>query len=496
MTNVASTLRRSAALAPDSIAIRYAARSMTYAELDDATRRFAGALEGLGLRRGDRVAVFAKNAPEYVVAMYGAFAAGMIVVPVNAKLSEAEVAVILADSGAALLVHDRSSIASDGIPQLRIGDDFHALLASATALPQPVEVAADDVAWLFYTSGTTGMPKGAELTHRNLLAMTWLELLDVCDYRSDDRVLHVAPLSHGSGLYLLGSIARGAENRIYAERSFDPADVLRLIERERITVLAFVAPTMIVMLLDADVHADTSSLRRVVYGGAPIHLEHARRMVERFGDVFVQIYGQGESPMTITYLDLAGGPADDETLQSAGFAHPGIDVAVFDEDDRPVPPGEPGEICVRGDTVMRGYRNNPDATAAALRNGWLHTGDIGRLDEHGRLTLLDRSKDVVISGGTNIYPREVEDAILAHPGVEDVVVFGEPDPLWGESVTAVVVRAVDHEVTETEVIDWCRTQIASFKKPKRVVFLEALPVNAYGKVLRRDLKLQLAQTTV
>ncbi|MEV0688126.1 long-chain fatty acid--CoA ligase [Nocardia sp. NPDC050378] len=500
MPNIASNLARSARLSPDATAIRYGDRRLGYAELDEAARRFAAGLHARGLQPGDRVAVFAKNGPEYVVTMFGTFAAGMVVVPVNAKLSGSELAVILDDSGAALLVHDDAGAgvvqeAATAVPRLRIGAEYDSWMDSLTPLDRPVDVAPEAVAWLFYTSGTTGRPKGAELTHRNLLAMTWLELADVCDYRRDDRALHIAPLSHGSGLYLLGALTRGAENLIYDKPSFDAADVLRLIERERVTVLAFVAPTMIVMLLDADAAApaDTSSLRRAVYGGAPIHLEHARRMVERFGNVFVQIYGQGESPMTITYLNLAHGPADDEMLLSAGFAHPGVEVAVLDEHDRPVPVGETGEICVRGDTVMRGYRNSPEATATTLRGGWLHTGDIGRLDEQGRLTLLDRSKDVIISGGTNIYPREVEDALLAHPDVDEVVVFGEPDALWGESVTAAVVRRPGSAVDEADLVEWCRRRIASFKKPKRVVFCDSLPTNAYGKVLRREIRAHLIE---
>jgi long-chain acyl-CoA synthetase len=498
MPNIATTLTGARRLHAGHAALRYADRRLTYADLDDAVRRFASALLSSDLRPGDRVAVFAKNCPEYVVTMYGVFAAGMVLVPVNAKLAGPELAVILEDSETRLLVHDAAGAAlvadvPGGVTTLQIGPAFDGFVAGGSPDQQVADVPEDSVAWLFYTSGTTGRPKGAMLTHRNLTAMTWLELANVCDYRPDDVALHVAPLSHGGGLYLLGAIARGSTNLIYSGSSFVPAEVLQLIERERVTVIVFLAPTMIVMLLDADAEsgADTSSLRRAVYGGAPMHLDHARRMVDRFGAVFVQIYGQGESPMTITYLDLSEGPVDDDRLVSAGVPHPGVEVAILDDLDRPVAVGTTGEICVRGDTVMRGYLGNPAATEETLRHGWLHTGDMGRFDEHGRLTLLDRSKDVIISGGTNIYPREVEDALLLHAGVREVLVFGEPDEVWGESVAAVVVRDPAAHVSADELIDWCRTRIASFKKPKRVVFFDELPRNAYGKVLRREVRSRL-----
>jgi acyl-CoA synthetase (AMP-forming)/AMP-acid ligase II len=372
---------------------------------------------------------------------------------------------------------------------LETGDAFDAVLAEGDPSFASVSVEDDSVAWLFYTSGTTGRPKGAELTHRNLLAMTWIELCDICDFRADDTVLHVAPLSHGGGLYMLGAVARAAENLIYDRVSFDAADVISLIDRERVTVIAFLAPTMIVMLLDADPDATLPSVRRAVYGGAPISLPHAERMVERFGSRFVQIYGQGETPMTITFLDLATEPeADSSVLTCAGIPHPGVEVRLFGLDDRAVEHGQEGEVCVRGDTVMRGYRGDPQATADTLRGGWLHTGDIGRFDDAGRLFLLDRSKDVIISGGTNIYPREVEEALMKHPCVADVIVFGEPDELWGESVAAVVVPQPGEPPSEQELIRFCREHLASFKKPKRVLFVDELPRNAYGKVLRRAVR--------
>ncbi|WP_242425016.1 AMP-binding protein [Frankia sp. EI5c] len=490
-----SLLTTSAQRHPDRCALRFAGRRTSYRELGDAAARFGSALLSRGLVPGDRVGLFMPNCEQYLVALFGAWHAGLVPVPMNAKLAGPEVAVIVGDSGARALIH--SAAAAPLVRGLELADvhtvevdpaapgedGFSRLLAEGTADLAPAEVGADDLAWLFYTSGTTGRPKGAQLSHRNLLVMTWTLLADVCAYTSDDVVLHVAPLSHGSGLYALGAIARGADNIIYDGAGFDPDAVLGLVGRERVTVIAFLVPTMIVRMLAAE-PADTGSLRCAVYGGAPIHVEHSRAMLDRFGPIFVQIYGQGESPMTVTYLNHASAP--DIPLDSAGVAHPGVEVRILGDDDAPVPAGGEGEVCVRGDVVMRGYWNNPAATERALRGGWLHTGDIGRIDERGCLFLLDRSSDVIISGGANIYPREVEEVLVQHPGVAEVVVFGVPDETWGENVVAAVVAASSPPPPEGELISFSTAHIASFKKPKKIIYLDALPKSAYGKVLRRE----------
>jgi acyl-CoA synthetase (AMP-forming)/AMP-acid ligase II len=497
--NVATLLAQAAQARKHRPALRYGERKLTYAELDRRVRAFGSALLARGLRPGDRVALFMRNCPEYVLSMFGAFSAGLVAVPVNARLVARELEVILSDCGARALVFgdDEGSIVS-GLsttePEvlLQVGgaqDSFASFLAGGDPTAPTAEVGPEAAAWLFYTSGTTGRPKGAELSHRSLLAMTLALLANVCDFRPDDRVLHVAPLSHGSGLYLIGSLARGAENVIFDGAGYDPAAVLELVERERVSVICFMAPTMIAMLLDARPATDTSSLRRVIYGGGPIHLEHARRMLQRFGPVFVQIYGQGEAPMTITSLAAdAHDPLDPDALGSAGLPQVGVEVAVVDVNGRPLPPGSQGEVCVRGDVVMNGYWRNPEATAEALRGGWLHTGDLGRFDEQGRLFLLDRIHDTIISGGANIYPREVEEVLLRHPGVKDVAVFGLPDELWGESVAAAIVLEPGALPAEQELIEHCRREAAGFKRPKHLFVVDELPRNAYGKVLRRELR--------
>jgi acyl-CoA synthetase (AMP-forming)/AMP-acid ligase II len=366
-------------------------------------------------------------------------------------------------------------------------EDF-ALPAGTSAPSRPADAAPDDAAWIFYTSGTTGKPKGATLTHRNLIAASVNCLADVFDFRASDRVLHVAPLSHGSGLYLLPALARGAHNIVYDRAGFRPVEVLDAVALRDVTVIAFVAPTMIVRLLEAAPRDDIGSLRGVIYGGAAIHLEHIRAAVARFGPIFHQLYGQGEAPMTISYLpasDHLG--ADDETLVSAGYVRAGVEVRIRDEDDHDVPDGTDGEICVRGDVVMACYWRNPEATAKALAGGWLRTGDIGLFDSGGRLRVLDRRHDTIISGGTNIYPKEIEDVLAAHPHVREVVAFGVPDTEWGESVGVAVV-ANNPALDEATLLSYCRQNLASFKKPKHIYIVEELPKNAYGKVLRRELK--------
>lgn len=483
---------------PQRTAIACSDRRLVFAELDGAAAAMGELFASFGCRRGDRVLLFLRNGFEYPVMMLAPIRAGMVVVPVNAKLHPREVAWIAGDAQPGVIVTHREHVAPlrdalpDGLePHFVAIEDFE-LPAGDGRSPPPAEVEPDDPAWIFYTSGTTGKPKGATLTHRNLVAATVNCLADMFDFRAQDRVLHVAPLSHGSGLYLIPSLVRGAENVVSDRPSFQPDEILETVASRGITVLAFVAPTMIVRLLDAAPRKDVSTLRGVIYGGATIHLEHIKAAVKRFGPIFHQLYGQGEAPMTISYLP---GPdhadADDETLLSAGYVRSGVEVRIVDEDDRSVPRGTDGEICVRGDVVMKGYWRNPAASAAALKGGWLHTGDIGHFDSGGRLRVLARRHDTIISGGTNIYPKEVEDVIAAHPAVREVIAFGLPDAEWGESV-AVAIVAEGKELDEVALLAFCRERLASFKKPKRVIFLDELPKSAYGKVLRRELRERFA----
>ncbi len=482
---------------PDEIAIAHGSRSLTYSAFDAAAAGMGDYYRSLGCGRGDRVLLFLKNGFEYPVLLLAAIRAGMVVVPVNAKLHPREVAWIAGDAMPRVIVTHGEYAAAiaealpAGVAPAMIAIEDFDLPEAAAAAPPPADAAPDDPVWIFYTSGTTGKPKGATLTHRNLVAATVNCLADIFPFHAGDRVLHVAPLSHGSGLYLIPSLVRGAENIIWDKPSFQPDEVFDAVAERAITVFAFVAPTMIVRMLDARPRDDIGSLRGVIYGGATIHLEHLKAAVKRFGPIFHQLYGQGEAPMTISYLpgaDHAG--ADDETLLSAGYVRAGVEVRLVDENDRPVPIGADGEICVRGDVVMKGYWGNPAATAAAIRDGWLHTGDIGHFDSGGRLRVLDRRHDTIISGGTNIYPKEVEDVIAAHPAVREVISFGLPDAEWGESVAVAIVADPAAALGAGDILAFCRESLASFKKPKHVFFVDELPKSAYGKVLRRALREQ------
>ncbi|MGB3501651.1 MAG: AMP-binding protein [Mesorhizobium sp.] len=477
---------------PNQTAISHGDRRLSYSELDGLAAALGRFFASQGCQRGDRVLIFMRNGFEYAPLMLGALRAGFVVVPVNAKLHPLEVAWIAGDAGPKLIFTHREYAGAlrdalgDEAPAIISIEDFD-LPALLPAPPLPADTTPDEPAWIFYTSGTTGRPKGATLTHRNLVAASTNCLADIFDFRSTDRVLHVAPLSHGGGLYLIPSLMRGAVNIIHDRPGFQPDEVFDLVAAQGITAFAFVAPTMIVRMLDARQRNDIGTLRGIIYGGATIHLEHIKAAVTRFGPIFHQLYGQGEAPMTISYLpgrDHDG--ADDETLLSAGYVRSGVEVRIIGPDDMLVPDGDDGEICVRGDVIMAGYWKNEKATAAALKDGWLHTGDIGHFDSGGRLRVLDRRHDTIISGGTNIYPKEVEDVIAAHASVKEVIAFGVPDKEWGESVAVAIVRQGD--LDEAAVLAFCKERLASFKKPKRVIFLEELPKSAYGKVLRRQLR--------
>ncbi|MEO8296372.1 MAG: AMP-binding protein [Burkholderiales bacterium] len=475
-------------------------RVWTYAQLRERALRLAG-----GLRRrfqpGERFVIASENRCEYLELMFGIWAAEGVVVPANAKLHAKEMAQIVDDAGARL-VFASPKLAAALTAELPAGSEvitlgspaFDALLAGAAVQPPVTDPIA--LAWLFYTSGTTGRSKGAMLSHRNLMAMTVAHLADVEQFDENACQIHAAPMSHGSGLYIPAYIARGARQVIPASGAFEPDEFIALC-REHPGCGAFLAPTMVQRLrLEAEASGmKPTALRTIVYGGGPMYVEELKKSMAVFGPVFVQIYGQGESPMTITSLRRQDHAlADDTVLGSVGWARSGVEVAVVGDDGRPLPAGEIGEIVCRGDVVMSGYWRNDKGTAEALRNGWLYTGDMGSLDERGYLTLRDRSKDVVISGGTNIYPREVEEALLTHPGVSEVCVVGQPDDEWGEVVIAFIVRAAGSAIEHAELDQHCLDRIARFKRPKRYVFIDALPKNSYGKVLKRELRQTLTFT--
>jgi long-chain acyl-CoA synthetase len=361
---------------------------------------------------------------------------------------------------------------------------------------------SDDLAWLFYTSGTTGRPKGAMLTHGIMMAQTLAYFAEIEAVGASDCVLHAAPMSHGSGCYGLPHVAMGAKTIVPESAGFEPEEIAGLLPVHG-NISFFAAPTMVNRLINDPgfAAADHDGLRTIIYGGAPMHFETLIRALDLLGPKLAQIYGQGEVPMTITALPKAmhadrNRPRWREIISSVGLPRANVEVRVTDDRDQTLPAGEIGEILVRGDVVMKGYWKNPDATAETLRGGWLHTGDMGAFDEEGFLTLKDRSKDMIISGGSNIYPREVEEVLLRHPGVFEVSIIGRPHPDWGEEVVACVVPRPAQTVSAEELDTLCLSAIARFKRPRGYVFLETLPKNSYGKVLKTALRKLHGQATM
>ena len=511
--NLSSLLLRNAHRFPalPAVAVGGSVRH-AYRELASRVARLAGALRGAGLLPGERVAIVARNCAEYLEAMFACWHAGLCAVPVNSKLHPDELVYVLAHSSARWAFVDAEwssalSARADELSALErtvtLGGTEYERLFAGELLAQPAAVASNDPAWLFYTSGTTGRPKGVVLSHGNLLAMSLCFLADVESIEPGDAIVHAAPLSHGSGLYVLPHVLSAAVNVVPEAGGFDPGEIVALLERwDR--VCFFAAPTMVKRLVahPALGHARLDRLKSIVCGGAPLYIEDCKAAAAALGPRLAQIYGQGESPMTITAMSravladaLARG--DDARLGSVGVAQTGLELRIGGADDASLPTGEAGEVLVRGPTVMQGYWMNPEASAATLANGWLHTGDVGCLDADGFLTLKDRSKDLIISGGSNIYPREVEEVLQRHPAVGEVAVVGRKHADWGEEVVACIVARgnVETGALERELDHLCLAHIARFKRPKAYVFLAELPKNNTGKVLKTALREKLAEKT-
>ncbi|MBK8907936.1 MAG: AMP-binding protein [Rhodospirillales bacterium] len=511
--NVANLLARAGRSSADRSALAVGSQHYaTYGELAGRVAALAGAFgRRFGLSPGDRVALLMRNCPAYVEVLFACWHGGFVAVPINAKLAPPEIAYILAHSGARLCFATPELAQTAASLQAELDDlaavfsvddaDYFSLAAGDTIAVVPRM--PDDTAWLFYTSGTTGRPKGVMLSHRSLLAMTLSYFADVDSIAADDCILHPAPMSHGSGLYILPHVAAAALQVIPPSGGFEPGEIFDLIAAHR-GVSMFAAPTMVHRLVSfaearhVSRRGATDNLKTIVYGGGPMYVEDCKQALAVFGNRLVQIYGQGESPMTITALSKArhaetDHPRYDARLASVGVAHSVVEVAVADADDRMLPPGETGEVLVRGDPVMTGYWRDPEASAETLRGGWLHTGDVGVFDEDGFLTLKDRSKDLIISGGANIYPREVEEVLLRHPAVAEVSVVGQPDREWGESIVAFIVTKSGAAIESAALDAVCNRDLARFKRPRRYVFTDALPKNNYGKILKTELRRRLVE---
>ncbi|MAH84766.1 MAG: hypothetical protein CBB68_10590 [Rhodospirillaceae bacterium TMED8] len=497
--NLARDLLKTAKRYPALPAVALGERTVeTYASLAQRSAKLASGLTELGLRPGDRIAIFSKNHINYIETIYAIWWGGFAAVPINSKLHGVELNYILENSGAKVCfvsAEQYSVVRSHALSPLKNmivfgSPEFNSLFQIPTIHLK--ETKTNDLAWLFYTSGTTGRPKGAMLTHGNMNAMSSAYLSYVDPTNPGDAILHAAPLSHGSGIYMIPHIRAGACNVITESDRFNPKEIFILADSWPGSSL-FAAPTMVKRMTECSAAPPNAGFRTISFGGGPMYTKDARAALERFGPCLVQIYGQGESPMTISIcarhiIADKHHPKWLQRLASVGTVNPAVQIVIANPKGKFLPAGRSGEILVRGPSVMKGYWNNPEASANTLKNGWLHTGDIGVLTDDGFLTLKDRAKDLIISGGSNIYPREVEEVLLEHPDILEVSIIGRPDPEWGEIIIAYIVGTA----TPVELDQLCIERIARFKRPKFYFYLKELPKNNYGKILKtvlRDLDL-------
>jgi long-chain acyl-CoA synthetase len=501
---VSDILDRNVRLRPNATAVVAGSQRTSFAELQDASFRLATALRRLA-SPGDRVAILARNHPAYVTALYAAPSAQMVLTLVNYRLNPQEWAWIISNAQAAVLIVEQPfleevrGVLADmpSVQHLVVLDgssanaavSYDELLDTSAATPPAVEAGEEDTACIIYTSGTTGFPKGAMISHRNATSAAVLSALE-WDVRGDDRFLMSFPMCHASGFQIYVYHLRGVP--VVLMGAFDPGDFLHLIEEHRITRTSL-APTMASMVLDhpAMSSCDVSSIRCLAYGGMPMPAATARALADRFGDLMTG-FGQTESTLMVTHLSpadhrraLAG---EEHLLASCGAPSSLTAVTVMDERMQECPPGEVGEMVVRSDLVMKGYWDNEEGTAAAFSGGWLHTGDLARRDEEGFLYIVDRKKDMLISGGQNIYPAEIERVLYEVPAIAEAAVIGVPDPVWGESVAAYVVLRAGAQASAEDIVAECRRRLAGYKKPKHVVFVSELPKNVTGKVRKRELR--------
>lgn len=514
--NLALLLQSAVQANPDNTAITQGERSASYSEVWTRVLSLAQGLTSLGLVKGDRVAIFMDNCPEYLESFFAIFSQGLCVVPMNSQFTADEVDYHLQDSGARAIIFNTRlrSVVQEAFHQhahvphcIEVSDTFsgngatihyQALISAHKDEPAViVDVGPEELAWLFYTSGTTGRPKGAMLTTANVVAVVVGWIADLIHLDQESVTLHTAPLSHGAGFHALSSMSRSGHQILMETGRFDAEMFLSTVQRHSVTD-TWMVPTQINRIVRSENFEPMriSTLQHIVYGGAPFPIRDLIHALQTLGPILIQIYGQGETPMTATVLtanEHAHALNNDQSiLGSAGRVRLGMEVETFNANGESTPPGTPGEIAVRGPTVMSGYWGNAQASAHTLRNGWLHTGDIGVFDDQGYLSIVDRLKDMIISGGSNVYAREVESVILTLPGMIAVAVVGLPDAEWGERVVAAVVASHEASLTEDDVIAHCRLSLAGYKIPKRVDFLAGLPLTTYGKVSKREVKELLA----
>lgn len=470
---------------PDKLAVKDRNRSFTYEELKTRVYKIHSALKKEGLKKGDRIAILMSNRLEHIELDLAVAIGGFIKVPLNYRLHPKEIEYILGNAEAKVLIGEEeliNALKTDCNP-IFIGNDYEEWLLSEDASEPEISAEEDDLFAIMYTSGTTGKPKGVMLSHRNMVSSA-LSLALVCEITPDDVVGHVAPLTHGSNFLSHISWIYGLTQIVFDK--FQPSEFLNDIEREKVSFI-FLVPTMVNLMIQ-DPGFDPEKLKHIKsinMAGSPIAASKLKQAIEKAGPKFIETYGLVEAPMAITTMpryELSS------KLESCGATGPFVSLKLVDEEGNKVKQGEIGEVICKGPLVMQGYWRNQEATVDTLRDGWLYTGDLGWKDQNGYLHLVDRKKDVIISGGLNIYPREIEEILNKHDGVKESCVVGLPHDKWGEAVIAYCVVNEGAIVEKDELIELCKNHLASYKKPKEIHIVEQLPKSSYGKILKRELK--------
>jgi acyl-CoA synthetase (AMP-forming)/AMP-acid ligase II len=512
--NLGKILSETAARFPDRIGLSQGDTHLTWCEIDRRVDAVASRLRALGIGKGDAILVHSRNSIMMFESLWIAFKLGAIWVPTNFRLTPPEVGYMAASSGARAMFYDVGF--DDHVDAARkAGKDLGVIIArehpragehaygdlvaeKVESAFSPTEVIYDDPLWYFYTSGTTGRPKAAVLTHGQMAFVVTNHLADLVPGTTEvDASLVVAPLSHGAGIHMLTQVARGARTVLLVSEKLDCEEAWRAIAQYRVTNM-FTVPTILNMLVahEAEARFDHSSLRHVIYAGAPMYREDQRRALAKLGPVLVQYYGLGEVTGCVTVLPAHMHSVDDDPRfpnESCGHARSGMDVAILGDDGRPLAVGETGEICVRGPGVFAGYLNDPETNERVFRGGWFHTGDLGHVDARGFVYITGRASDMYISGGSNVYPREIEEVLLTHPAVGEAAVVGVPDPKWGETGVAVIVLRPGARCEAEQLRAHLDGRLARYKWPSRFVFWPELPKSAYGKVPKRLIRDRLLE---
>jgi long-chain acyl-CoA synthetase len=506
--NLATLLTESVKRNPAQTAIIFDDYRMTYGQLQGASNMFANALRQGGLEQGQKVALMLPNIPQFLVCYYGILKAGGVVVPLNVLLKAPEVTYHLEDSDSVTLVawegfleaavggfNDTPTCktlvivnapGSQNVPQVEGATGLNAFMAQGKPDPILAQTMPDDTAVILYTSGTTGRPKGAELTHFNMFFNAWCAIKNLgVDYNENDIALMALPLFHSFGQTCVMNVTIGAGGTLSLIPRFEPVKAFEIIQRDKVTAFSGV-PTMFFYLLNHPdrKNYDLSSLTKCTSGGSAIPVEVLHAWERETGVKILEGYGLSETSPVASF-NVAFKPTKPGSI---GVPLWGVDIKVVGENDQEVPVGEPGELLIRGHNVMKGYLNRPEATAEVMRGGWFHSGDIARMDEDGYFYIVDRLKDMIIRGGFNVYPREVEEVLYGHPAIAECAVIGIPDQALGEEVKAVIVLKQGQSLTEDDLRDYCRQRIASNKYPRHYEFRSDLPKNATGKILKRELK--------